>query len=70
MRKREIVRNIKLWLKLQGNKENHCPLIPCYICFKYFKRSFRGYDRPCPCYHYTLSYVIRRAKHIIKELEG
>jgi len=69
MRKREIVRYIKAWLKLENDIENNkraCPASGCKLCRFYFKKvNFHN----CPCHVYSYAYVVRKAKQIVKELE-
>jgi len=72
-------KQIERWLEESGNyQKDHCPFYPntgCdfygtakrenTLCAQWFVRTRQ--DEGCPCYVYTLSYVIRTAKKKLKE---
>jgi len=77
MKKRDIIKCIKAWLKRETDKQDslcpfddyhdQCGSLPHKTCNKYFIRKIDW--SPCPCHNYDLKYVVRKARQIIKELE-
>lgn len=58
---------IRKWLTLHDiDKKGNCPLLTtyCEICYSWFPRAT---SCNCPCFVYSLRYVVKVARKMIKE---
>jgi len=77
------ITGIQIWLKrLNKYKLRYCPFLvgrSCDLCKEIFpnleeryskiKLTNRKYDYDCPCGVYSLKYIIKKSRKIIKEIE-